>query len=384
MWKASNQYWFLLLLFVLAGCSRSERQKEAAQKALASRVRMQRDGSILLSEEDRAAFRMATTIAGVGETAGGRVAYGRVIASPGAEVQVSAPITGTVAGVPDALLGSQVTVGAPLLRLAPAFDASERASLGVQAAEIDGRIHELTHRVTEKDAAAARARELSPERIVSLAKLQAAEADAASAHAELEAARREREAITRSVGSLVVVRAPMSGTVAELKATMGEPVRRGDPLATILTAGGRVIDVGVAPGEPPTASYAVEIGSAWVPASLIGSARVASADGLRHDLIAVPPAGATLVPGTSVTVRIGTGDVGGVTLPATAVVPTPSGDLVFVELAPGKYRPRTVHVIDRSADSVRIDAGIAAGERVVTTGAMELWGEVAKAGGTKG
>jgi hypothetical protein len=66
------------------------------------------------------------------------------------------------------------------------------------------------------------------------------------------------------------------------------------------------------------------------------------------------------------------------------VVPTPSGHGAFVELGPGKYQPRTVHVIERSADSVRVDAGIAVGERVVTTGAMELWGEVLKAGRTKG
>ena len=373
-----------MLLLALLGCGQSERQKEAAQQALASRIRMQPDGTILLTDEDRAAFHVTTTVAGTGETGSGRVVYGRVSAAPGAAVQVSAPITGTVAGIPEAVLGARVKAGAELLRLAPAFDASERASLGVQTAEIDGRIRDLTHRVAEKDAAAARARQLAPEHIVSVAKLQAAEAEAASAHAELDAARRERESITRNASSLVVVRAPVSGTVAELQTTVGAAVKRGDLLATILGAGGRMIDIGVPPGEPPAPWYAVQVASEWIPASLIGSGRVASEDGLQHDLIAFKTSATTLVPGASVAVRIGAAGVGGVTLPVTAVVPTPSGDIAFVALGPGKYQPRTVHVVDRSAESVRIDAGIAAGERVVTTGAMELWGEVLKAGRTKG
>jgi len=183
---------------------------------------------------------------------------------------------------------------------------------------------------------------------------------------------------------VVVVRAPVSGTVAELQTTVGAAVKRGDLLATILGAGGRMIDIGVPPGEPPAPSYTVQIGSEWIPVSLIGSGRVASEDGLRHDLIGLKTSVTTLVPGASVAVRIGAARVGGVTLPVTAVVPTSSGDVAFVELGPGRYQPRTVHVLDRSAESVRVDTGIAPGERVVTTGAMELWGEVLKAGRTKG
>ena len=80
-------------------------------------------------------------------------------------------------------------------------------------------------------------------------------------------------------------------------------------------------------------------------------------------------------------VRVGhSGDAGAVVLPAGALVPTADGDVVFVAEAPGRYRLRRVEVGERGGGGVALAGGVEAGESVVVRGAMELWGEVVKAG----
>jgi multidrug efflux pump subunit AcrA (membrane-fusion protein) len=376
-----------LCLVLVVACGTGEAEREAQQQALASRVRVAADGAIVLTREERELLGLETAPAVPGEVAGGPIVYGVVSASPGSEIEITAPITGTVAGPPDIQLGSRVRRGATLLRLTPSLDTGERASLAAQRQDLQGQISELEHRVAQQDAAAERARKLHDLGIESLAALQSAEADAAAARARLAAARRELSALDRGTIEIVTVGSPADGTVAALEVEAGETVRQGDRLATLLTPGSRRVDVGVPPDAPSPSSFAVEVGGRWRPATLIGSSSVVGADGLRHELLELSDTGAAAegvaAPGATVRVRLGQRAAGtpGVVLPASAVVPASGGEVVFVVEPDGRYRLRRVRGVERAGERVSVQAGVEAGERVVTRGAMELWGEVVKAGG---
>ena len=65
-------------------------------------------------------------------------------------------------------------------------------------------------------------------------------------------------------------------------------------------------------------------------------------------------------------------------VPSAAVQPLGEGDVVFVELEPGKYEVRTVRVGRHIGQVVEILDGLREGERIVVEGAFLLRGEVTK------
>jgi len=69
---------------------------------------------------------------------------------------------------------------------------------------------------------------------------------------------------------------------------------------------------------------------------------------------------------------------GGLLLPTGAVQPLADQDVVFVELAPGRFEVRTVVVARRTTHVVDVRDGINVGERIVVRGAFVLRGEVTK------
>ena len=78
------------------------------------------------------------------------------------------------------------------------------------------------------------------------------------------------------------------------------------------------------------------------------------------------PAG-TLRPGLYATVRLEKplGEV--LALPDEAIIDTGQRKVVFVELEPGRYQPRTVEIGRRGGGAVEVLGGVAAGERVVVS-----------------
>jgi cobalt-zinc-cadmium efflux system membrane fusion protein len=65
-------------------------------------------------------------------------------------------------------------------------------------------------------------------------------------------------------------------------------------------------------------------------------------------------------------------------VPAPAVQPVGDDDVVFVELAPGEFEVRKVHVARRTTQVAEIKDGVKNGERIVVEGAFVLRGEVTK------
>ena len=362
----------LLVTIAILACAKGEAEREAEQRQQAIPVRVQANGTIRLSDADRRTLALEVAAAQQGSLPQAADRIGVVQNAVGSEIDVAAPVSGRIVRGPAVTAGGTVAAGMLLMTIAPTFDAAERASLSVQAADLEGQIQQTERELVAKNAEAARLRELRGERIVSATKEQAAEADAASARAKLEALRRQRVAQANATTANADVRAPASGTVAEIAGAIGAEVHHGDTVARIVRSGDRVIDVGVAPDEPAGSGYLVLVDGSWTPATFVNRGAEVGADGLRHDRIAIDDP--QLLPGSTVSVRI-LRSGSGVIVPESAIVSTAGGDVLFVQLAADTFAPRSVHVAERAQGLARIDRGINPGELVVIRGGMELYGE---------
>jgi Cu(I)/Ag(I) efflux system membrane fusion protein len=84
--------------------------------------------------------------------------------------------------------------------------------------------------------------------------------------------------------------------------------------------------------------------------------------------VAFANAQGALKPGLFGTVEIGLPAKTGVTVPSEAVIDTGDRRYVFVETAPGHFDPRVVTAGERSGERIEILDGVAAGERVASSG----------------
>jgi Cu(I)/Ag(I) efflux system membrane fusion protein/cobalt-zinc-cadmium efflux system membrane fusion protein len=78
--------------------------------------------------------------------------------------------------------------------------------------------------------------------------------------------------------------------------------------------------------------------------------------------------GLRLKPGMFVNVEFGVATTPQLAVPADAVVDTGERQMVFVDLGGGYLEPRKVVIGERIADRITITEGLAAGERVVSSG----------------
>jgi membrane fusion protein, heavy metal efflux system len=357
-------------------CARTDDAREEEALKAAVPLRLQPDGTVKISEPDRAALGLAVAPAAEGELPDVAVRFGRVRPSAGDDILVVSPVAGRIARAPAVLLGAPVKTSATLLEVVPVLSASDRISIAVRGAELRGQIDAARRELAAQDAALDRARELASAKIVSVARLQEVETTAATTRARLGALERAARIQREGEGVPITVRAPAAGIVVTVNAPVGAVVQQGDVLVRLLRSGPRWVDVAVAPSEEPGERYEVAAGGAWVAARLIAPGAVAEADGSRHDRLQVDdPAAGRLVAGQTVTVRVARGAARGVVLPESAIVPGVETDLVFVEASPGTYAPRPVRIAARLGRQVRLAAGVRAGEGVVVRGAMSLYGE---------
>lgn len=377
IWRCAST---ALLVLTVAGCGgQSEATREAAAMKAATPNRVQADGSIRLTDADRAALGLTVQAAAEAELPNATLRFGRVVSPPANEAQVVSPVTGRITRPPRVQLGAVVAAGTPLLDIEPALDVADRISVGTQAAQRQGDIEAAQRELTKAEADAERAHALSPQ-VVSAAQLQQAETAAATARARLEGLQGARVAETTARTQAVPVTAPIGGTVADLTATVGSLVNRGDVLARIVKSGALWVDLSVPPDDPIGDRYELVTTTGLMPASLLSRGRLTDAGGTRTDRLAVANAAvSTLSPGASVSVRVGHGATRGIVIPESAIVPGVESDTVFVETSPGIFGSRSVRVDARFGGQIRIASGLKAGERVVVRGGMALQGELVRA-----
>ncbi len=365
----------LSLCLAVSSCGRSESEREAETMKQATPQRVQAEGTIRLSDQDRAALGLTVAVASEADLPDSTLRFGRVLSPAPNEAHVVSPVTGRITHPPMVQLGETVASGATIVEVIPILDAPDRISVGTQTAQRQGDIEAAERELATAEAEAARARTLSPQ-IVSAAKLQEAETVVATARARLEGLRQARTVSADVQTRPVAVRAPIAGAVVAITAPVGTVVKSGDVLAEILKPGPLWIDLSVPPDEPPGDRYEIVMSTETVPGRLLARGRVTDSDGTRHDrLIVDARQAASLTPGGWVSVRVSRGAGRGVVLPDSAIVPGVESDTVFVETSAGVFAARAVRVDARFGGQARLGSGVNAGERIVVGGAMALQGE---------
>ncbi len=337
-----------------------------------------RGRAIVLDDRSRAAIDLAVAPVVEGDLPDVRIRYGRVIARPGDELVVVSPMVGRITEVSTLTIGDRVATGADIAKVTPVLGATERAAVGVQSAEIGGQISQAQQEVTLREAELARARELARDGIVSQAKLQEAQAAVANARARLEAARQGRQAQAGAVGRAITLKVPAEGTLVALDAFVGGAVDIGRPVARVLRAGPRRIDLAVSASDPIGNGYEASLADHWIPARLLSRGTTVGEDGNRHDLLELDASAEPLL-GATIAVRIATSPARGLIVPESSVLTSANGDVVYVEATHGSFEPRLVRVGARFGNRARVASGLKSGESVVVRGASALRGEALRA-----
>jgi len=219
--------------------------------------------------------------------------------------------------------------------------------------------------------------------------LQRAESAVAAARGRLQSAGMKEAEIarlesgSRAVNRLVPLVAPISGTITERKAGVGQVVQsaNGDPLFMIADLSTVWVNADVyedqlanihmgGPVKITAQAYPGEVFAARV--DQIGS----TLDPDKHTVAVrcvVPNHKQRLKPGMFATVILGSDvpqDV--ITVPASAVVVEGEERAIFIEEGPGNYVKRAVETGSEVGGSVIIRAGLKEGERVVVHGGLLL------------
>lgn len=194
-----------------------------------------------------------------------------------------------------------------------------------------------------------------------------------------------REGRARSPG-LFTLAAPQAGTIAADSFRVGEMIEAGRPLFEIVDTATVWIEARVGIGAthqlPPGAKARVRADGHEATATLRQILPRLDEQtrtlGVRFE--ADNPDG-VFTPGQFIQVEIPGPAEAAVTVPAGAVVRDPEGrTFVFVEEAPGTFRPRAV-AVGRSQGGITAVDGVAPGARVVAAGAFFLQSELTRAAG---
>jgi cobalt-zinc-cadmium efflux system membrane fusion protein len=357
---------------------RAARQEHAGDHARAEADEVRIDPSMLrdlkITTARSEARSAAETVAVLGELAVNQNAYAEVASPVAARVVTVAVDT-----------GQAIRAGQPLATVASAELGRVRADLQSARARADLAARAVT-----------RTRELAGERLVPQRELQEAEAQAATAAAELRAAQGALDAFASGGGrgARLVLRAPVGGVVIERDAVQGQLV---DASKTLFRVGdlshlwleAHVFErdaVAVAPGTRARVTLTALPGKSFdAQVTMVGREVDASSRTISVRLELANP-GDVLRPGMSATVHLPLGDAAGtvVTVPLAAVQRVGETWCVFLPRRPGVFEMRAIGRGRELGGEIEVVRGLAAGETVVVDGSFLLKAEADKARGEGG
>jgi membrane fusion protein, heavy metal efflux system len=303
----------------------------------------------------------------------------------GGTAVVAAPADGRYASRQLPSVGDRVDAGQELGRLEPRLSSGgeDRASLESAATEaqaaLDGAKAEL-----------ARTEMLLQERAVPARRVEDARRAVAVGEARVTAARArlaQRDEVLRSgggaaSGNAFVLRAPISGRVAEVFAALGASYMEGAPLFRIVRGDRVELQAQVPPNDVDAArsltAVALEIPGRTDPIEL-KPAHVHDAGVIDPRTRALPlqieveNQKAQLLVGQAGTAVLYTGRTQRLpVVPPEAVLMEAGRPYVFVQIAGERFARRFVEIASRDGGVVGIGRGLALGERVVTRGAYDI------------
>jgi cobalt-zinc-cadmium efflux system membrane fusion protein len=210
------------------------------------------------------------------------------------------------------------------------------------------------------------------------------QANSAFAQAEAEANRADARLTTLGAGSksrALTIFAPVSGTVTALNGAAGAYLN--DPTAILMTIA-NLDEVwvtanvpedllgAVAKGQPAEVELAAFPGQKWQGKVSFVSAILEPDTHRNKTRIAFANPDGKLKPNMYASVGIAVPQTAAVSVPTSALLMNNDNISVFVETAPWTFERRTVELGREDNDSVRIVAGLAAGDRVVVRGGILL------------
>ena len=303
----------------------------------------------------------------------------------GGEAIVAAPAAGRFIARSLVSIGTRVSAGQPLGQLQPRLvaDGADRAAL---AAAVD----EQQAAVDAARADRARAERLLAEQAVPARRVEDARRALQIAEARLSAARarlEQRDEMLRTGGTAAggnafVLRAPITGRIAEVFAALGASFNEGDPLFRIVRTDRVELRAHVPAADVPAVASVSEI-ALEIPGR---PEHVVVAADDQHDAGVLDPqtralpiqfnvdnrAGQLLV-GQTVTAILYTGQREQLpVVPKEAVLTEAGRPYVFVQLGGESFARRFVEIAARDGDLVGIRSGVEPGERVVTRGAYDV------------
>ena len=353
----------------------------AADAAALAGAEPPEDGSIPFLKEQQWSLDFATSPAQRSQMGASLLLAAEIEPRTGGQVDVTTPVAGRLAGdLPARAVGSHVARGDTLAEIIPhSGHGEDRPGLELDVAEARDAV-ELAH--------AERAR---VERLVEVGALptrrqlearvaeQTAEArvTAAEAHlAQLDSTRRGEGEGARNIR--FVLRAPMSGIVAESDATPGASVEEGARLFR-LVALDRVHIVGSLPEAALSrvdelVGAELEVPGFAAPVALdrlIAVGRVLDPDTRTVPIIyELRDPDPRLAIGQAVSLRVFVSvATEAVTVPDSAIVDDAGQPVVFVQVAGESFERRAVELGNRESGLVQIIGDVAVGERVVVRGA---------------
>lgn len=290
--------------------------------------------------------------------------------------RVDAPVAGRIEAV-NANLGEAVRAGQVLARvaspdIAQAHADSRRAATDLQAA----------HRQL------ARARELHGAGVTPLKELQAAEAELARAASEhtRALAREKLLGVVGRNGEAYELRAPIAGTVVERHATLGLEVRpdqaqpSGPPLFLLAdpTKLWALLDVPESLAASVRKGQHIELSTPAIANRTIAAEIDYVADALDANSRVLKARANVDNPDRALKAEMFV--AGELSLPQDAAVLVPASALfligeqyyAFVEVTTGRFTRRAVRAREAGLGTMRVNEGLAAGDRVVVEGALLL------------
>lgn len=332
-------------------------------------------------------------------------ATGRVIPAAQNQAIVAPPVGGLIAGSGLPRIGQSVARGQTiaLLRQTPtAAESSQIAAANAQLriestrleSERRGMAEKLNATKAEMDEAKhdfERSQRLYARQATSQQKLEQDEAKFKVAEAGYNAAVKQLEVLNASEGNRALapittatsynLTAPISGTIVKVHKAMGEQVAPGEAIVEIVNLETVWVEAPIFERDleklsgrmralfTTTAYPGTEFKGSVVDISPVIDPQKRTA----NVIFAVPNGGRPLRIGMQADVKLDTGEsVDAMVIPAAAVLEHEGKKIVYVLLSGEEFERREVTLGDEAGGKVAVLAGLKAGERVVTQGALQL------------
>lgn len=289
---------------------------------------------------------------------------GRVVADAAAGGRVQAAQAGRVEATAEGLpvLGQRVRQGQVLAWLRPTLDSAQRADRHAALAELDARLA----------IAAARAQRYAQLEGVVPGK------DVEAARIELDALKQRRAALASGLDAAEPLRAPIAGVIAATHVVAGQIVEARGLLYEVVDPARLAVEV--LAYDPALvddiAAASAELPGGALPLEFVGAGRQLRAQAMpllfRMRASAMPRSPLGVGQPVKVIVQRAR-TVAGAAVPREALLRDAGGEaMVWVKVAPERFEPRRVRAHALDAATTALTAGVAAGERVVGTGASLL------------